>query len=68
MNRFGLMPPPPRSSAARGLSGDANRKTASRRRVDSESLFMGAHELEITHKGEVYRLHVTRNEKLILTK
>lgn len=39
-----------------------------RRRVDSATLFQGARELIIIHNGEPYCLHVTRNEKLILTK
>lgn len=38
------------------------------RRISSRSLFSGAHELLIQHQGEHYRLRVTRNGKLILTK
>lgn len=38
------------------------------RRISSRSLFSGAHELVIEHQGEHYRLRVTRNGKLILTK
>ncbi len=36
--------------------------------VASELLFQGARELLIEHQGETYRLRITRNEKLILTK
>lgn len=36
--------------------------------VRSESLFQGQRELHIQHAGEQYRLRITRNGKLILTK
>ena len=36
--------------------------------VDSGELLGETHELVILHKGEAYRLRVTRNDKLILTK
>jgi hemin uptake protein HemP len=35
---------------------------------DSDSLFAGQRELIIVHRGEEYRLRITRQEKLILTK
>ena len=38
------------------------------RTVSSESLLQGGNELQITHRGEVYRLRVTRSGKLILNK
>lgn len=37
-------------------------------RIDSVSLMQGARELLIAHAGEEYRLRLTRNDKLILTK
>lgn len=37
-------------------------------RVDSSQLLDGRRELIIVHRGEEYRLRVTRQEKLILTK
>jgi hemin uptake protein HemP len=37
-------------------------------RVTSESLLLGHRELVIAHAGQEYRLHLTRNDKLILTK
>ena len=37
-------------------------------RVTSQKLFAGAHELEITHQGALYRLRQTALGKLILTK
>lgn len=36
--------------------------------VDSQRLFEGHRELIIQHQGEVYRLRITRHDKLILTK
>jgi len=36
--------------------------------VDSRDLFRGKRELQISHEGEVYRLRVTRNGRLILNK
>ena len=36
--------------------------------LDSRELFRGGNEVVIVHKGEEYRLRITRNEKLILTK
>ena len=44
------------------------RSSASPRIVNSEALFMGTRELRIAHGGEIYRLTVTRQGKLILTK
>ncbi len=37
-------------------------------RIDSASLLQGTRELLIAHAGEEYRLRLTRNDKLILTK
>lgn len=37
-------------------------------RLTSESLLKGARELLIEHQGELYRLRLTGNNKLILTK
>ncbi|MHC5654889.1 hemin uptake protein HemP [Stappia sp.] len=36
--------------------------------LDSEVLFQGGRELHIRHKGSLYRLSITRFEKLLLTK
>jgi hemin uptake protein HemP len=38
------------------------------RAIDSRELLDGARELCIEHLGEIYRLRVTRQNKLILTK
>ena len=37
-------------------------------RTDSQDLLQGGRELFIAHAGEEYRLRLTRNDKLILTK
>ncbi|SFZ78125.1 hemin uptake protein HemP [Chitinimonas taiwanensis] len=37
-------------------------------RLDALTLLQGRQELEIAHRGEIYRLRMTRNGKLILTK
>lgn len=51
-------PEPVRPAAAR----------ASAQRVDSHRLLGGRRELVIDHAGQEYRLRLTRNDKLILTK
>jgi hemin uptake protein HemP len=37
-------------------------------RIDSRDLFVGTRELTISHGGETYRLRLTAQNKLILTK
>ena len=44
------------------------RATPSKPRLRSEDLFRSASELIIGHRGEEYRLKLTRNDKLILNK
>lgn len=36
--------------------------------IPTDSLFQGRQEILISHKGEQYRLRITKNAKLILTK
>ncbi|MBN8774911.1 MAG: hemin uptake protein HemP [Thiobacillus sp.] len=36
--------------------------------VPADFLFQGSQEILISHKGEHYRLRITKNGKLILTK
>lgn len=38
------------------------------RRLQSEDIFCGAQEVVIAHSGRDYRLRITSNDKLILTK
>jgi len=40
----------------------------SAQRIDSRRLLAGGRELVIDHAGQEYRLRLTRNDKLILTK
>ena len=40
----------------------------SQKGIPAELLFKGSQEILINHHGEIYRLRVTRNSKLILTK
>lgn len=44
------------------------RTTPSKPRLRSEDLFRSGSELIIEHRGEEYRLKLTRNDKLILNK
>ena len=45
-----------------------DRKEGDRRTIASSELFGGQTEVLILHNGEEYRLRVTRQDKLILTK
>jgi hemin uptake protein HemP len=55
-------------AAPRG--GDTPRRTDPRtpQRLDSRRLLDGGNEAVIEHAGQEYRLRLTRNDKLILTK
>ena len=46
----------------------ARADTLSQQRIDSRRLLAGGRELVIDHAGQQYRLRLTRNDKLILTK
>jgi len=48
-------------SVARGVTGSAVR-------IPSTDLFRGRREIVIVHRGQEYRLHITKADKLILTK
>jgi len=37
-------------------------------RIASDELFHGGREIVIIHRGSEYRLHITKTDKLILTK
>lgn len=50
------------------LNKETPQNVASNRVVTSEVLFSGARELVIKHAGEDYRLRLTNQGKLILTK
>ncbi|HIQ23312.1 MAG TPA: hemin uptake protein HemP [Planctomycetes bacterium] len=56
------------SESATDASGTGKGETRYVPSVRSEELFQGGRELQIVHSSEVYRLIVTRNNKLILQK
>ncbi len=52
-----------------GDSGPAREATsAASVRIVSSDLFRGRREIVIVHRGQEYRLHITKADKLILTK
>jgi len=53
----------PESSAA-----DRQRSASGNDAIDSAQILAGRREVRIVHAGEIYRLLVTRNNKLILQK
>ena len=57
-------------SSRDGASGSVRPRTIalSDNRIDSRDLFIGVREIIIEHGGEVYRLRLTAQNKLILTK
>jgi hemin uptake protein HemP len=55
------------SGPARALSRTASRAT-DRETIDSRELLRGGRELAIRHGEHEYRLRLTQNDKLILTK
>jgi hemin uptake protein HemP len=59
--------PPRRSSGPRSASSDAT-QAAEPLEIESEALLGGRSEIRIRHRGEVYRLTLTRAGKLILHK
>jgi hemin uptake protein HemP len=59
---------PSQASLHVGTAPHAPSPGRSRARIDSRNLLQGANELLIAHGAEEYRLRLTRNGKLILTK
>lgn len=60
----------PPFEAPDGAKRDAVQKPAisDPQRIDSRRLMAGSREVVIEHAGQAYRLRLTRNDKLILTK
>jgi hemin uptake protein HemP len=50
------------------LSPAGNKPAAEPRTLTSTELLRGAREISILHAGEAYRLRLTSNDRLILTK
>lgn len=59
---------PALAPAATRLQAGAGQQPPSQNGIPAELLFQGSQEILINHHGEIYRLRVTRNSKLILTK
>jgi hemin uptake protein HemP len=62
------MPEKPLSLRAVGEATAETAPAAGQARLDSRSLFQGRREIVIEHDGADYRLRLTSNGKLILTK
>jgi hemin uptake protein HemP len=65
LHEFSDMSPPirePQSARSAAAGGGA------RKRLSSDDLFGDAQEILIDHAGQEYRLRITRQDKLILTK
>jgi hemin uptake protein HemP len=61
--------PPGAQVNASGNAADASRTIGvTAHRIDSRDLFIGTREITILHVGELYRLRLTAQNKLILTK
>jgi hemin uptake protein HemP len=50
------------------LAGEAPAAARGGVRIASAELFRGRREIVIVHRGQEYRLHITKADKLILTK
>ena len=59
---------PEAAVAENGFAGTPRKSARARGHIDSQTLLQGTRELLIAHAGEEYRLRLTRNDKLILTK
>lgn len=56
------------AQVAPGDSPPSRKITLLSNRIDSRALFVGTREITIAHGGEIYRLRLTAQNKLILTK
>ena len=59
---------PSNSGAAPGVASAKRQVMLADNRMDSRDLFTGIREITIAHGDEVYRLRLTAQNKLILTK
>jgi hemin uptake protein HemP len=57
-----------RASERVGRIREAGETTSTEGRIASAELFRGRRDIVILHRGQEYRLRITRSEKLILTK
>ena len=68
MNTSGREDKPSNSADGANAAGDPRRIPLHQNRMDSRELFVGTREITILHGGEAYRLRLTAQNKLILTK
>ena len=59
---------PALAPAASRLPVGPRQQPPSQKGIPADLLFQGSQEILINHNGEIYRLRITRNSKLILTK
>jgi len=59
---------PAQTPAGSRRPAGAGQQPPSQTGIPADLLFQGNQEILIDHHGEIYRLRVTRNSKLILTK
>jgi hemin uptake protein HemP len=66
----GMLDPIPHEPSAESPRANRPATPASHgaQRIDSHRLLAGSREIVIDHAGQAYRLRLTRNDKLILTK
>ena len=64
---YGDTPPSPQPISIRGPVEPGSRSFPSGA-IPTDFLFQGSQEILISHNGEHYRLRITKNGKLILTK
>ena len=57
-----------RPSSSVAMSGAERRVAVTDHRIDSRDLFIATREITIAHGDDVYRLRLTAQNKLILTK
>lgn len=50
------------------LQNESAQRGQTTERIPADRLFQGSQEILIGHNGETYRLRITKNGKLILTK
>jgi len=68
MNTSGKQDGESNTGAERDKAGPDRSIQLSNNRIDSRQLFIGNREINITHGAETYRLRLTAQNKLILTK
>ena len=68
MGLFKMVEPVEESGSAKSTSEGQRVISVAEHKIDSRDLFVGTRELIILHAGGTYRLRLTAQNKLILTK